>query len=404
MPLKNADAIIGPALDEFYVRRPKSFQHLNLREGVYWHPFAAHRGQVALALQYAASLIEANSLRASGQDLRDYVASEFTDPPAIDGTYAHGQLTLVRPTSSELPAGDIPKGSRVVRQANLTTQIPLKEATFETLADAHIDAGQLESASIPIKAAALGATSNHPTRSDNADHGVIVQGSLFDPNLTVSAFEAAGGSDNASGEAETAARLEADEYVRQFARAWSKGSSGPNIDASRFGALSYPGVRHHLVYDDVAIGAQRIMVADSSWASSARWLELVQQWIYDENLVGFGCRVVATPVRNKVISISANITVRDWNYASNTLELDEAVRKAVRAYFDDRLDWNIWKARALRNAITRAHWKILKCSSVTVFDTTGAVLPEIASPDYSAEQFHYYLANNAVTATYTGPG
>lgn len=388
--LKNADQIIGPALEEFYRRRPASFKHLNLRNGVYWHVFAGQRAQAALELQRLSQLIRANSLRAEGAELRDYVASEYTAPDQVDQLAAVGELVLTRPTG--LTSGDIPKGTRFSRSGNPTSQIPIESAEYETLSDYHMNVGQLVTGPIPHKAVSRGEGSNHPIRTDATELQVFAGKTLFDPGLQVTAFSAAGGSDGLD-----------DEYMRMFAKAYAKGQFGPTADATRYGGLNALGARNILVYDDIPNGVQRLLVADRSWASSDRWCKIVEQSIYDAKLVGFGCRVAVGPVRNVVVSVEADIVLRDWNYTSDTLEIDDYVRESVRAYFDDRPDWNVWKSRGLRSAITRAHRKILKCANVTVRDVSGAVLPEIATPDYGAEQFHYYLANRAVTATYSGP-
>lgn len=392
MPLlKTADQIIGPALDKFYTRRPKAFKHINLREGVYWHPFAAHRAQAATELQRLSNLVASNTLEAEGQELRDYVASEYVEVPFVGASYAEGEITFARPEA--LVSGDIPKGTRFRRQANDTTQIPITEADYETLADVHFDVGQLTAGPVAVRAVSDGPASNHPIRTDSVPHGVIPSGStLFDTGITVTTFSAAGGSEGAD-----------DPYVRQFARLSARGSHGPTASASRYGALRAPGVRHFLVYDVVTTGTQKILVADPSWGSSDRWARAVQQRLYDDDLVGFGCRVEVGVIRNQVVSVTATVVLRDWDYTADTLEIDEAIRLAARSYFDDRADWNVWKSRGLRSAISRAHPKILRCSDVVVRDVTGATVSEIASPDYTQEQLHLYLAHNAVSITYVGP-
>ena len=129
-----------------------------------------------------------------------------------------------------------------------------------------------------------------------------------------------------------------------------------------------------------------------------------QQSLIDDELIGFGCRGEAQTVRNKVVTVEADVVLRDWGFTHDTIEIDEAVRPAVRSYFDDRQDWSVWKRKGLRSAISQAHDKILHCSEVVVRDTTGAVLSEISSVDFTVEQFHYYLAGNGVTCTYSGPG
>lgn len=391
--LKTADEIIGPALDLFYTRRPKSFEHINLRDGVYWHPWAAQRAQASRALQRLVDLVASNSLNATGQDLLDYVASEFTAVPQTGVSFAQGELVLSRPSDDSLPSGDIAQGYRFFRQANLTTEIPLQSAEYNTLAPVHFDVGQLVSTPVPIQAVSQGLAANHPIRSDTDIHGVVPGGdTLFDPNLTVLSFAAAGG-----------AELPDDPYVRAFAKAFSKGQYGPTRDASTYGGLSSLGVRAALAYDDIPNTTERMLIADGSWASSGRLVGATQQYLSDNDLIGFGCKVSTASVRNKVISVTATVVLRDWAFASDTLEIDTAIRAAVLGYFNDRPDWNIFKNRGLRAAITIAHVNILKCSAVVVKDVAGNEVPEIAVADYTTEQFHYYLAQGAVGLTYSGP-
>lgn len=408
--MKTPDQIIGPALDRMYALRPKSFQHLNLRTGNYWYPFASQRACAALALARVSVLLSSNRLSATGQDLLDYVESEYTPLLAQDkaGTFAQGEVVLTRPPLDDagnpatLVAGDVPKGSRFLRPANLTTQIPFSNAEYETTADYHFNAGQLVSLPIPIQATTSGAAANHPVRLDTVDPKITVSGrGLFDTSLVVTAFSAAGGSAPFNpGALDTA---DFDKFLRQYALAYSNGQYGPTKDAALLGAIAGTGGRHVITFDDVARGVLKVQVADSSWGASTRWASSVRQAIYDAKQVGFGCVVEVIGTRNRVVSVEASVTLRDWGYTSNTGDIDDAVRAAVQSYWDDRPDWNVWKLRALRNAITRAHAKILKCSTVTVRDITGAVVPEIATPDYTTEQFHLYLPAKAVTTTYVGP-
>jgi hypothetical protein len=157
------------------------------------------------------------------------------------------------------------------------------------------------------------------------------------------------------------------------------------------------------VFDEPGTGTEKILIADESWASSDRWAAKVQQDLYDNDFVGIGCKVVVLPLRNLVVSAEATVVLRDKNFATETTGLDEVIGKSIRNYFDLRPDWNVWKSRAIRAAITNANDKILHCSSVTIKDAAGTPLSEIGTPDYALEQFHYYLANNAVKVTYEGP-
>ncbi len=392
-----ADTILRPALEKIYTIRPKSFQHLNYRTGIWWHPFLGFKAQTALMLRRLGLRVAANRLTtATKQDLLDYVASEYDAVPETDKTFSIGEMSFVRILSATDPgnekAGDIPKGTKVTRAGNLTTQIPLKIAQYETLSDIHFDKGQLTAGPVRIKAVTAGAAANHPIRAgETIAHGVSVAG-LFDSTITVSAFSAAGGSEGPE-----------DPYVRSYAKAYASGQYGPTEAASRYGALRATGVRNILVFDLPGTGTEQVLIGDSSWASSDRWASAVQQSLYDNDLVGVGCKVVVSGVQNIVVSVNAVVTLRDINYAAETTEIDNAVRDAVAAYLNNRADWNIWKTDGLKAAISRAHSKIFNCPSAIMKNTLDVTIPEITSPDYNTTQYHYYLANGAVKITYEGP-
>lgn len=394
-------AILRPALERFYKLRPAAFQHINLGTGVYWHPFLGMRAQTAKMLERLSSLVAANRLNsAEGTELLEYVASEFDALPDTDPTTSVGEMSFVRTTSTV--AGDILKGTRFFRKANATTQVPILPATYETLADVHFEVGQTVAGPVPIQAVQTGSDSNHPILATSRPgsgaaipvppHGVASLSTLFDRTLTVSTFSAAGGSKGVE-----------DEHVRTFAKAFARGQYGPNDAASRLGGLRAPGAGHVLTFDLPATGVAKVLVADESWASSPRWVKSVQQSMYDADYVGFGCKVAFDVVTNLVISVDATVILRDVNYASDTVEIDAAISDAVRSYFDDRQDWNVWKTDMLQSVIGRSHPKIFSCSSVVVRDVNGDAVGEIASPDYTLPQFHYLLAANAMRLTYTGP-
>lgn len=407
MAMKTPDQILSAGITKLVELRPRALDHVNLRTGVYWHPFAAQRAMIALALQRVSAMLEANTLQASGQDLVDYINSEYTQilSQDLEGTQAVGDVYFVRNTGPLL-AGDIPKGTRITRQAYENGPINWPAADYVTLADVHVNAGAAF-VSVAVQATTVGAGPNCPRRASGlSDYKYTVAGRpLFDTAFQPTELLASGGADPIG----TAVGFRpvdlesANEFLRKYALAFSKGSSGPTRDAAIYGAIRGTGGRFALTYDDPDNGALVIAVADSSWSSSPRWCAAVQQSIFDAGLVGFGCRIDVRPVRNKVVYATANITLRDWSFTTDTLAIDEAIRDAVQSYFDDRPDFNVIRNHALKNAITRAHPKILKCSSVTLVDEQGAPITDV-SLDYTVEQFHYLLPAKAVTTTYIGPG
>lgn len=387
----SADAVVTPVLEKLYELRPASFRHLNLRSGTYWHPVLGFRAQSAVALRRLTSLIAARRLdTAEGRELLDYIASEHEAVPETAATRAEGTITVV--PGAPLLGGTIPRGSKVIRTAVTSLGIDIPTCEFETITDTYVQPGSSTPVVIPIRATREGVEGNTPLlTAATSTAGVSFQTNVR--GLTVSAFETAGGSAGAD-----------DPYARRFARTYSLGQYGPTSAASKLGALSGAGVRHFLEFDEVSSGTQRVLVADASWASSDRWAKKIQQAMYDADLVGFGCKVTFGRVRNIVIAVDATVVLRDTNFLEETTDVQLAIQKAVRSYFDDRADWNVWNESALRSVIARADRKIFACPSVTVRNaSTGATLTEILTPDYTAEQFHYYAASNATKLTFLGP-
>ncbi len=388
-----SDKILAIALQRFYALRPRSFEHINLRSGRYWQPWLGFRAQIATNIARLSRLVtDSFASTAKGEALIAWVASECAESPDTAETTAIGSLTIGRGDGSTNPAGDIPKGTRFPRAQSTSASVTIEPAVYETLTDAHFDVDQTTPVTIPIRATRPGAHANHPIVIPELAHGVSTP-TLFDPTLEVTAFEAAGG-----------AGKMIDGVILRFAKAATPGLYGPTRAASTFGALRTPGVRHCIAFDDPLTGTQRIVAADESWASSSRFSALVERSMFDDGLIGFGCKVSPLGVRNKLISVDLTVRLRDRSYLSDTTVVDEAIKKATRAYFDDRADWNVWKASGLKGAIVRAHRSILNCTSVLVKDTSdSSTLSEIVSPNYTQEQFHYQLANNAMRISYLGP-
>lgn len=392
--LPTADDIIQPVIDKIIALRSNATPYLNGRKGVYWHPVLGYRGQVAKMLQRLSLLAAQHRLKTgTGTDLLDYVASEFDTVPETDKTTAQGTITLGRGSDSARPAGDYPKGTRINRAAYTTLGIQFEAAEYETLADAHIDVNSSDTVTIPIQATRPGKTGNHPLLI-NANSGLsnVTVPPLVD-NMVVVDFQVGGGSEGPD-----------DDFVRTFARTYSFGQYGPTAAASKLGALSATGVRHTVIYDSSALGSENIVVSDMSWGSSDRWAGMVQQAIFDNDRVGFGCKVKARRLRNRVITADVTVSLRDTNYLAETTDIDVAIRAAVRSYFDDRPDWNTWNKDSLRSAISIAHDKVYQCASANVKDaSSGTAITEIYVPNFSAEQLHFFLASNAMKITYTGP-
>ncbi len=381
------DEIIGPAITEFVSLRPNALRHINYGEGVYSYVFAGWRAQAALALRRLALAAKATRINLSeGDDLRELVASEFNTPEELRPTTAVGEATLTR-AAGAYPTGTIPKGTRFLRPQVEVPPFPLAAASYESVADVPVAAGAL-TATVLIRSVEIGSIANTPLVTSQAT-GLEVSDTLFDTNFTVTGYTAAGGSDGASN---------AD--IRRFAKAFAAGQYGPTTGELVAGCLRNTGVKHFAVVDDPDTAQAVVYIADQNWASGARWASVVEQSLYDNDYVGFGCSASVRVLLNTIVNVATTVRLRDKRYLSDTSGIDASIRKAVRKYFDDRPDWQVWKTAGLRAAIARADRRILSCPTAIVKDEDAVTLAETTP---SSAVVHYFLADNAVTITYQAP-
>ncbi len=389
------DEIIGPAIVEFVSLRPNSLRHINYGEGVYSYVFAGWRAQASLALRRLAFAAKSNRLGLSeGTDLRELVSSEFNTPEDLRPTTAVGEARLIRTTGSMLK-GTIPKGTRFLRPQVEVPPFPLAAASYESIADVTVATGS-QTATVLIRAVQVGSIANSPLilrtgidPTEGMAAGLDISDTLFDTAFTVSGYTACGGSDGATN---------AD--IRRFAKAFASGQYGPTMGELVAGCLRNTGAKHIVAIDDQDTAQAMVYIADQNWASGDRWASIVEQSLHDNDYVGFGCSVSVQTLRNIIVNVVATVRLRDKRYLSDTSGIDSNIRKAVRGYFDDRPDWNVWKTAGLRAAIARADRRILSCPSAIVRDSDDATMAETTP---SSDVVHYYLADNAVTVTYQAP-
>lgn len=384
------DEIIGPAIDEFVRLRPNALKHINYGTGVYANIFAGWRAQAAVCLRrLALAAVDRRLTLATGQGLLDTVASEYDAFVELGPTTAVGDAVLVRSTS--LTSGSILAGTRFKRPASLTTPIQLAAAEYITTDDVSVPIGTT-TVTVPIQAVISGAASNAPWTGTSPPTGLEVADNLFD-TFTSSSYTVAGGSDSVT-----------NGDLRNFAKALVLGQYAPNIGALVAGTLKNTGVKRYGVYENPYTGVATVFVADRSWSSGSRWTAAIQQSLYDNDYVGFGCKASVGIVVNKIVSINATVMLKDGTTLSNTAAIDKAIKTAIRKYLDDRPDWYIWKTIGLKASITRADPRILKCSSVVMTDASGNPVAE-TSGDSLSSQFanHFFVPNNNVKLTYTAP-
>jgi hypothetical protein len=390
MPDPNAqiptpDELIGKGIDRLVALRPRALDHINGGRGRYSHVFAGWRAQGALLVRRLADLAKNGRLSfAEAAALRELAGSEFDTLIDLEPAVAVGQVTMTR--AGTLPGGTVRQGALFSRPADESSQKLYAGATYTAAVDTFVRQGDT-TVTVPLVAARAGSFANRPyvgtvqTELEVADN--IVDAAAW----TVTSYEMGGGSDGVS-----------DDDVRRYARAYAQGQYGPTERASIAGSFR-AGAKRAIAVDDPTVAAQRIFIADQSWAGSTRWTKLVRQRLADDRFIGFGCKVLVSFVTNQLVAAEVTCKVRRPEYLNETSSLDVAIQKAIRAYFDNRPDWNRWKASALRGVVARADRRLLSCSSVVIKTLAGVVVSE---PTVDSAT-HYMLLGNGVTGTYLSP-
>jgi hypothetical protein len=403
--------LLGPAIDAMVAARPSILPHINNGAGRWADLVAGWEAQCALLVRQIASEVAAARLRiATGDALTSLAASDFQTNRNPGATFAVGRAVISR--TGAMPGGIIPQGFRF-RRPSVTTYTP-QVASAAYIATRDVSWPDSVSAiSVPITASLAGAAANAPYYdADNTAGGpglLELGDTAFDATAAVTAWEAAGGSDG-----------EGDEDLRRQAAAYATGRYGPTLGAIVAGALSGIGVHRAAVFDvaQTSTGAAAaytgVAVADASWASGygglpsgstlGVWEGLVGQVIAD-SYQGVGGQVLVTGVANTRIRLDASFLLRSGDDLKDTSAIDAAVLAAARSYFDDRPDWYTWTAKGLRAWLSRAHEKILSCTSVTVraLAGNGALAEPPTKPIFTATGIaatHYALASNGVTPVY----
>lgn len=384
--LATPEQIVNKAIEKFTSERPKSFKHINLGSGVYSWIFDGWRAQARLALAEVIKRVKANRRTlASGKDLVALIASEFFEEPDVTTKKAIGSVTLTR--GGSMPSGVIKKGFRFVRPAAPNPPFFLTAAEYEAIEDVSVLNGQ-SSVTLKIQATTAGSASNTPQTS-SPNNQLKIAGNIFDTKFTVSSYTAAGGCDTPT-----------DSELRRLGKVAALGQDGPNDYAAVLGALRSNGVKYYAIHNHTDTGILGIHIADSKWGSNQTWCDRVKQYIYDQDLVGFGCRVEVEPIVNTIISVEVTVSLRDHNLLNDTTDIDAAIASSLQEYFNEREDWYVWKTGGIKSATIKANRDILNCTSVTVRNVYGAVMNEVSAGD---ALYHYYLPASAVKITHIYP-
>lgn len=391
MPDPNAqiptpDELIGPGIDVFVGLRPRALAHINSGRGLYAAMFAGWRAQGVLMLRRLVDFARNGRLKfATGEPLRILAASEFDTPSADSATRAIGQVVLSRTGAS--PGGTIRAGARFKRPADTSSSRLYREAQYECSVDTYVAQGQA-TVTVPIRASREGEAANRPYTGTPSTELVIADEIVDKDAWTVVSYEAGGGSSGAS-----------DDDRRRYAKRYARGRFGPTADGGAAGAYKL-GARHIAPFDDVTMGELVLYLADASWAGSTAWVKAVEQGLYDDNAVGFGCRIRTAFVQNEIVGAEVTVRVRDTSFLADTSALTIAIQGAIRSHLDDRDDFWAWRYSALRGVVARASRSLLSCSSVVLRRPDGSVVSE---PVAGAVPKHYLLVDSAVKVTFLSP-
>ncbi len=299
----------------------------------------------------------------------------------------------------EARAGAVRKGTRFDMRADPVASPPISAAQYVSTRDIAVPTGG-GTATIPVEATTTGPAPNTPLFSPDVTRTVLASDALFDDTATLK-FSPTGIS--VAGGAET----QGDEELRRAAKANWSGRYGPTVGALLAGALAGFGASRTLIREDVESGSAVVFAADETWAQSAEWLARLRQTLSDPRIgwLGFGCKMATGAILNLLVRLELTVVLKDGAFLTDTSAIMDRIQKTARAYFDDRADWFVWRASALRAAFARCDARIMTCSQVLVLNKDNEPLVEPSVPATAQVPWltHYYLADNPVSVTFTIP-
>lgn len=283
------------------------------------------------------------------------------------------------------PAGTIKAGTKIRLAANATAVPPVQGGEYEVSQNTYARTGGT-SMTVPVRATAAGTGGNLPVMSPVQALSVSLGGSLYDAaevtRWVPSGLAAAGGTVGQS-----------DALLRAAAAATWQGIYGPTRYALDAGALRFPGLARCPILRDTTNGASVVYALDESWAQSPEWQASLEQALRTEWL-GVGAKLSRGMVVNRVVRVTLSVVLRQKNDLGDTTAITAALESAVRGYFDNRPDFYVFRARALRAVCSRAHKKILKCTSAAVLDADAVPIADPDPPTAGDTLTHWHFAGS----------
>lgn len=319
-------------------------------------------------------------------------ASQQSLTLVIDALYA----ALADHMGLESRAGSVRAGAVFVVKANPQAIPAITGGRYRGTQDVPISTG-VQRVTVPIRAAAAGASGNLPAwvTGTGPTLSISTPPGLFDAGATLplatTALRAGGGSEGQS-----------DPELVRAARASGRGSDGPTRSALIAGVLRTVGASRTQDMESTTTGTTWVYPVDVSWAQSDRWAATVID-VLNRGWRGTGCRVTTGRVRNRVVRVELSVVLRDAQSLAATSDMTALIQTDLRGYFDDRVDWYVWRAIAIRGLVSRTDRRISTCVSAVLLDENGVPLLEPAVPTAGDDLTHYVFADNAVKIAFFGP-
>jgi len=301
---------------------------------------------------------------------------------------ALGSYTLTRATAGA-GAGTIYAGTEI----RVPKAADGRSYRFVSTADRSI-LGSALTIEIPCEAVDAGEASNVGTVTG----GLALTGvpaALFDTTLLPTAITVAGGYDE-----------EVDAELRERQRLWEQGRQKATMAAVIFGALLVPQVKHVVAVNarDRHLGSFcRVYIGDVNWESTTTMVDAVATSLESWRGMGPSCGVGS--MTQSDVTVTATLTMARPIAFYDVNKVKAAAIKAVRDYFDARIDPYAYDVAMLQGRLARVHDEV---ASVTLTSPASSATSPISPSAFAAGGLpnsltRYRALTEAITINVEGP-